>query len=62
LSTTNPMGVKGCGEAGATGAPPAFVNAVVDALSDLGIVHVDMPVTPLKLWNLIRDAQGARAA
>jgi carbon-monoxide dehydrogenase large subunit len=62
LSTTNPMGVKGCGEAGATGAPPAFVNAVVDALSDLGIVHVDMPVTPLKLWNLIRDAQSARAA
>jgi carbon-monoxide dehydrogenase large subunit len=62
LSTTNPMGVKGCGEAGATGAPPAFVNAVVDALSDLGIVHVDMPVTPLKVWTLLQTAANKHAA
>ena len=53
---TNPLGVKGAGEAGATGAPPALVNAVVDALKDHGVVHVDMPLTPEKIWRAIRDA------
>jgi aerobic carbon-monoxide dehydrogenase large subunit len=54
--TTNPLGVKGCGEAGTVAAPAAFVNAVVDALAPLGIAHVDMPITPLRLWDIIREA------
>jgi carbon-monoxide dehydrogenase large subunit len=53
---TNPLGIKGAGEAGAVGAPPAVVNAVVDALAALGIHHIDMPVTPEKIWRAIRDA------
>jgi len=53
----NALGVKGSGEAGAIGAPPAAINALIDALSPLGIRHVDMPATPDKLWRLIRDAQ-----
>ena len=52
---TNPLGVKGCGEAGAIGAPPALVNAVVDALAHLGVRHVDMPITPHSLWRLIHQ-------
>jgi len=52
---TNPLGVKGCGEAGAIGAPPALVNAVVDALAHLGVRHVDMPVTPHSLWRVIHQ-------
>lgn len=54
---TNPMGVKGAGEAGATGSPPAMVNAVCDALSGLGIDHIDMPMTPEKVWRAIQDAK-----
>ncbi len=54
--TTNPLGVKGCGEAGAVGAPPAVINAVVDALSEFGVEHVDMPASPAKLWALMRAA------
>ena len=50
---TNPMGVKGAGEAGATGAPPALVNAVVNALSVHAVRHVDMPLTPLKVWQAL---------
>jgi carbon-monoxide dehydrogenase large subunit len=46
----NPLGVKGCGEAGAIGAPPAVINAIVNALD---IDHIDMPATPLKIWSLI---------
>jgi carbon-monoxide dehydrogenase large subunit len=57
---TNPLGMKGAGEAGAIGAPPAVINAVVDALSPLGIRHVDMPATPERLWRLIRDARLAQ--
>ncbi|BBK32911.1 carbon-monoxide dehydrogenase large subunit [Stella humosa] len=49
----NPLGVKGAGEAGCAGAPPAIVNAVVDALKPLGIRHVDMPLTPERLWRTI---------
>jgi carbon-monoxide dehydrogenase large subunit len=53
---TNPLGIKGAGEAGAVGAPPAVINAIVDALSDLGVHHIDMPATPEKIWRAIRDA------
>jgi carbon-monoxide dehydrogenase large subunit len=53
---TNPLGIKGAGEAGAIGAPPALVNAVVDALSPLGIDHLDMPLTPESVWRAIRTA------
>ncbi|MBI3452466.1 MAG: xanthine dehydrogenase family protein molybdopterin-binding subunit [Rhodospirillales bacterium] len=57
----NPLGVKGSGEAGAIGAPPATINAVVDALTPFGIRNVDMPATPEKIWRLI-DAAGAKQA
>jgi carbon-monoxide dehydrogenase large subunit len=55
--TTNPLGIKGAGEAGAIGAPPAFVNAVVDALAHLGIDHLDMPLTPSRVWEAIEAAK-----
>ncbi|MBV9119117.1 MAG: xanthine dehydrogenase family protein [Chloroflexi bacterium] len=58
-SPTNPLGVKGVGEAGTNGAPPAICNAVIDALSPLGIKHVDMPYTAPKLWQTIQDARTA---
>ncbi len=58
---TNPLGMKGAGEAGAIGAPPAVINAVVDALADLGVRHVDMPATPERLWRLIAE-RSVRAA
>jgi carbon-monoxide dehydrogenase large subunit len=50
----NPLGVKGVGEAGTIGSTPAIVNAVVDALRDFGVKHIDMPLTPEKLWSLIK--------
>ena len=53
----NPLGVKGVGEAGTNGAPPAVANAVMDALAPLGIDHVDMPYTAPKLWRAIREAR-----
>jgi carbon-monoxide dehydrogenase large subunit len=58
-SPVNPLGVKGVGEAGTIGCSPAVVNSVVDALSHLGVKHIDMPLTPEKLWKLIH--QGAQA-
>ena len=54
---TNPWGVKGCGEAGCAAAPPAVVNAVIDALQPYGVKHIDMPLTPEKVW---RAMQGSR--
>jgi carbon-monoxide dehydrogenase large subunit len=54
-STTNLLGMKGAGEAGSIGAPPAIMNAIVDALAESGVTNVDMPATPQKLWRLIRD-------
>jgi len=57
-SPTNPLGIKGCGEAGAAGAPPALMNAILDALVPLGVRHFDMPATPERLWRAIRDARG----
>jgi carbon-monoxide dehydrogenase large subunit len=56
-ATTNPLGVKGCGEAGCAGALPSVMNAVVDALSEYGIRHVDMPLTPLRMWQIIQAAK-----
>jgi aerobic carbon-monoxide dehydrogenase large subunit len=53
----NPLGVKGAGEAGCCGAPPAIVNAVLDALADYGVTHVDMPLTPQKVWRAIEEAR-----
>lgn len=56
-SPFNPLGVKGVGEAGTTGGPPAVVNAAIDALLPLGIRHLDMPLTPERLWRAIQDAR-----
>jgi carbon-monoxide dehydrogenase large subunit len=53
LCTHNPLGVKGCGEVGAIGSPPAVMNAVVDALKDYGVRHVEMPATPQKIWGIV---------
>jgi aerobic carbon-monoxide dehydrogenase large subunit len=61
-ATTNPLGIKGAGEAGATGAPPAVIGAILDALRPLGIDHIDMPATPNKIWQAIHAANGAKAA
>jgi carbon-monoxide dehydrogenase large subunit len=57
LCTHNPLGVKGCGEVGAIGSPPAVINAVVDALRDYGVRHVEMPATPQKIWNIINGGR-----
>jgi carbon-monoxide dehydrogenase large subunit len=54
--THNPLGVKGCGEAGAIGSPPALVNAVIDALAERGVTHIDMPLTPRRVWEAMRAA------
>ncbi|KAA2215006.1 xanthine dehydrogenase family protein molybdopterin-binding subunit [Teichococcus oryzae] len=59
LCTHNPLGVKGCGEVGAIGSPPAVMNAVVDALRDYGVRHVEMPATPLKIWSIIHGGGDA---
>jgi aerobic carbon-monoxide dehydrogenase large subunit len=58
-ATTNPLGVKGCGEAGCAGALTSVMNAVVDALSEYGIRHIDMPATPFRVWQAIRAAGAA---
>src|SRR5919202_406344 len=58
-SPFNPLGAKGVGEAGTTGAPPALVNAALDALAPLGVTHLDMPLTPERLWQAIRGSVGA---
>jgi carbon-monoxide dehydrogenase large subunit len=52
---TNRLGVKGCGEAGCAGALPSVMNAIVDALSEVGITHIDMPVTPEKVWRVLNE-------
>jgi len=56
-ATTNPLGAKGCGEAGCAGALPSVMNALVDALSEFGIRHIDMPATPERIWRAIHDAR-----
>ena len=62
LCTHNPLGVKGCGEAGAIGAPAALTNAVVDALKPYGVTHIDMPITAEKLWRVIEEHRPRLAA
>lgn len=57
-ATTNILGAKGCGEAGCAGSLPSVMNALVDALSVYGITHIDMPATPLRIWEAIRAAGG----
>jgi carbon-monoxide dehydrogenase large subunit len=57
-SPSNPLGVKGVGEAGTIGATPAVANAVVDALSPLGIRHLDIPFTPERVWRAMREKEG----
>jgi carbon-monoxide dehydrogenase large subunit len=49
--------VKGCGEVGAIGSPPAIINAIVDALSSLGVTDMQMPATPERVWEAINDAK-----
>jgi carbon-monoxide dehydrogenase large subunit len=56
-ATTNPLGVKGCGEAGCAGSMTSIMNAVVDALSEYGITHIDMPASPARVWQAIQDAK-----
>ena len=60
-SPTNPMGVKGVGEAGTIAAPAAVVNAAIDALVPRGVTHLDMPLTPERVWRAIQDAKGGEA-
>ncbi|MBI3434866.1 MAG: xanthine dehydrogenase family protein [Proteobacteria bacterium] len=60
--THNPLGAKGCGEAGAIGAPPAIVGAVLDALAPLGVRDVEMPLSPARVWTAINAARQAGAA
>ena len=54
---TNPLGAKGCGEAGCAGALPSVMNALVDALAEMGVRHIDMPATPERVWRAIKDAR-----
>jgi carbon-monoxide dehydrogenase large subunit len=58
---SNPLGAKGCGEAGTSGGLPSVANAVIDALSDYGIRHLEMPMTPARIWHAIRDARAKQA-
>jgi carbon-monoxide dehydrogenase large subunit len=62
LCTHNPLGAKGCGEVGAIGSPPAVINAVVDALSEFGVRHIDMPATAEKIWSIINAGRPRMAA
>ena len=59
---TNPLGVKGIGESGTIGAPPTVINALIDALSPLGVDRIDMPATPLRVWQAISHARSGAAA
>jgi len=54
---TNPLGVKGAGEAGAVGSPPAVINAVLDALDQRGVMEIDMPATPERVWRALASAK-----
>ena len=60
-STTNPLGVKGIGEAGTIAAPPAVVNAVIDAVSHLGVTAIEKPASPERVWRAIQEAKGSAA-
>jgi len=56
----NPLGAKGIGEAGTIGSTPAVLNAVIDAVSHLGVRHIDMPATPERVWAAINEARASR--
>lgn len=56
-SPANPLGVKGVGEAGTIGSPVAVINAIIDALSHLGVTHIDKPALPMRVWSAIQDAK-----
>jgi len=59
---SNPLGAKGCGEAGTSGGLPSVANAVIDALSEYGISHLEMPMTPARIWQAIEDAKARQSA
>ena len=54
--------LPGCGEVGAIGSPPAIINALVDALKEYGVRHINMPATPLKIWSIVQAGKPAMAA
>ncbi|HSD49283.1 MAG TPA: molybdopterin cofactor-binding domain-containing protein, partial [Actinomycetota bacterium] len=58
-TSVNPLGVKGVGESATIGSTPAVANAVVDALSYLGVRHLDLPLTPERVWRAIHEAERA---
>ena len=58
-SASNLLGVKGAGEAGSVGSPPAVINAIIDALSGDGVTHIDMPATPEAVWRALSMAKAA---
>jgi carbon-monoxide dehydrogenase large subunit len=62
LCTHNPLGVKGCGEVGAIGSPPAIINAVIDALKQYGVRHINMPASAPKIWGIIEAGRPKMAA
>ncbi len=62
MCTHNPLGSKGCGEVGAIGSPPAVIGAIVDALKDYGVRHLNMPASPEKIWSIIQAGRPAMAA
>jgi carbon-monoxide dehydrogenase large subunit len=57
LTPTNRLGVRGAGEGGTTGALGAVVNAVVDALAEFGVTHIEMPVKPERIWHAMQSAK-----
>ena len=59
---TNPLGAKGCGEAGVTGSLPTMMNAILDALAPAGVTHLDMPCTPARVWMAIQAAKAGKSA
>jgi carbon-monoxide dehydrogenase large subunit len=60
-TSSNPLGVKGIGEAGTIGSSQAVINSIIDALEPYGIKHIDMPASPMRVWKAIQDAQGQAA-
>jgi len=60
-SPVNPLGAKGVGEAGTIGSTPAIVSAIVDALSPFGVRHIDMPIKPETVWQIIRKSSAGAA-
>jgi carbon-monoxide dehydrogenase large subunit len=57
-STTHPLGIRPAGEGGTVPALAVVINAIVDALSEFGVRHIEMPATPQRVWQAIRDARG----